>query len=68
MRGRHRRLGCARPDQRGHRAGRERARRQRGGLGLLGLTAWTLFMSTGWAALAWISVGLLLVLLAAIGA
>jgi len=31
-----------------------------GGLGLLGLTIWTLFMSTGWAALAWISVGLLL--------
>ncbi len=30
-----------------------------GGLGLLGLTVWTLFMATGWAALAWISVGLL---------
>ena len=30
-----------------------------GGLGLLGLTVWALFMSTGWAALAWISVGLL---------
>ena len=30
-----------------------------GGLGLLGLTIWALFMGTGWAALAWISVGLL---------
>jgi hypothetical protein len=30
-----------------------------GGLALLGLTIWTLFISTGWAALAWISVGLL---------
>jgi len=30
-----------------------------GGLGLLGLTVWTLFMATGWAALAWIAVGLL---------
>ena len=30
-----------------------------GGLALLGLAIWALFMSTGWAALAWISVGLL---------
>jgi hypothetical protein len=30
-----------------------------GGGALLGLTIWTLFISTGWAALAWISVGLL---------
>jgi manganese efflux pump family protein len=29
------------------------------GLGLLGLAVWTLFMITGWMALAWISVGLL---------
>ncbi len=30
-----------------------------GGLGLFGLAVWVLFMTTGWAALAWISVGLL---------
>ena len=30
-----------------------------GGLALLGLAIWALFMGTGWAALAWISVGLL---------
>jgi hypothetical protein len=29
------------------------------GLGLLGLAVWTLFMITGWAAFAWISLGLL---------
>ena len=29
------------------------------GLGLLGLAVWTMFMITGWTALAWISVGLL---------